>query len=73
MPHFFKMGEAPESLGLCSTCEREAKRVFSSPQLVTQPERCSEANKKGLAEMNATAKADEKAYNKRWDRRMQSL
>jgi putative FmdB family regulatory protein len=57
----------------CVTCGREAKRVFTAPQLVTLPELCSDANKKGIADLNATAKTDEKAYNKRWDRRLQSL
>jgi putative FmdB family regulatory protein len=66
------MHDIPTSVA-CDFCGREAKRVFSVPQLVTQPELCSDANKKGLAEMNAKAKVEDAAYGKRWDRRLQAL
>lgn len=70
--HFFAMGSAPSCVN-CSACGKIARRVFTAPQLTTQPALLSDANKRGLAEMDSKAKVEDKAYNKRWDRRLQSL
>lgn len=70
--HSFAMGSAPTCVN-CSACGKIAKRVYTVPQLNTQPALFSDENKRGLAEMDAKAKVEEKAYNKRWNRRMQSL
>lgn len=59
-------------IGVCSACAGVAKRVFSAPQIAVSSQ-LSEANTRGLAEMDATRKADEKVYDRNWSRRLQSL
>lgn len=70
--HSYPMGSAPSCVN-CSACGKIARRVFTAPQLTTQPALLSDANKRGLAEMDSKAKVEDKAYNKRWERRLQSL
>ena len=67
----YPMGQVPPVVS-CEHCPGPAYRIFSAPQ-VNVSSLHSDANRQGLAEINATAKTDEKFYNKRWDRRMQSL
>lgn len=67
----FSMKDVPQTI-VCDFCGGPAYRVFSAPQ-VNVNSLYSAANKRGLAEMDANAPVEEKAYNKRFDRRMQSL
>lgn len=53
-------------------CGGQAERVFSAPQ-VSVSSLYSEANKRGLAEVDATRRADEAIYARNWNRRLQSL
>lgn len=56
----------------CGRCRGEARRVFSAPQLKTAS-LYSEANRRGLAELDATRRTDEAVYARNWNRRLQSL
>jgi len=67
----YPMGQVPPVVS-CEHCPGPAYRVFSAPQ-VNVCSLYSDANKRGLAEMDAKSPFEEKAYNKRFDRRMQSL
>ena len=64
------MGQAPV-MEVCR-CGQESTRIFSVPE-VSVNSLFSDENKQGLAAIDATAKTDEKFYNKRWDRRLQAL
>jgi putative FmdB family regulatory protein len=59
----------------CWSCDDEVKTVrqITVPYLTTEPRHLSEGNKRGYAENDARRKADDKKYNKRWDKRMPSL
>ena len=67
----FSMKDVPQTI-ISESCGCTAKRIFSAPQ-VNVNSLYSAANKRGLAEMDAKSPFEEKAYNKRFDRRMQSL
>lgn len=67
----FAMQEVPAVVG-CAGCGGKAKRIFAVPQVKTAM-LCSEANKRGLAEMDATRRTDERAYTRNWDRRLPGL
>ena len=67
----FSMDIVPRSL-LCGRCGNECSRIFSAPQ-VRMNSLYSDENKRGLAEMDAKAPKEEMIYNKRFDRRAQSL
>jgi len=56
----------------CDRCSGEARRVFTPPQLKTAS-LCSEGNKRGLAELDATHRRDEAVYARNWDRRLPAL
>jgi len=56
----------------CDRCRGEARRVFTAPQLKTVS-LCSEANKRGLVELDATRRRDEAIYTRNWDRRLPAL
>ena len=58
----YRMGQAPV-MEVCR-CGQEATRIFSVPE-VSVNSLFSDANRQGLAAIDATAKTDEKAYNKR--------
>ena len=67
----FAMREVPAIIR-CEECGGEARRVFTAPQVKTTA-LYSEANKRGLAELNATRRTDERVYARNWDRRLPKL
>ena len=62
----FAMREFPGMVP-CAGCGGEAKRIFAAPQL-KRATLFSEANKRGLAELDSTRRTDEAAYARNWDR-----
>ncbi len=68
---FFAMREVCAAVR-CGTCDGEARRMFTAPQLKTSS-LFSEANQRGLAELDATRRVDETAYAQRWNRPLPDL
>lgn len=66
------MGSAPSCVN-CSACGKIARRVYTVPQLNTRPELSSDANRQGLAEINAKAKVEDRQYTKGWGKPLQKL
>jgi putative FmdB family regulatory protein len=56
----------------CAVCGGEARRVFAAPQLKSAS-LYSEANKRGLVELEATRRTDAQVYARNWDRRLPGL
>lgn len=56
----------------CEECGGEAMRVFAVPQVKTAALH-SEANKRGLAELDVSRRTDDLAYARNWDRRLPKL
>ncbi len=56
----------------CAACGGEAKRLFAVPQLRAAT-LSSEANQRGLAELDATRRTDEAVYARNWERRLPVL
>ena len=67
----FAMREVPTGVP-CEGCGGEARRVFTAPQ-VHSGTLSSEANKRGLAELDASRRTDERVYARNWDRRLPKL
>ncbi len=67
----FAMREVPAVVA-CGGCGGEAGRVFGVPQ-VKSSSLLSEANKRGLAELDSTRRADETRYARNWDRPLPRL
>lgn len=51
----------------CTRCSGEAHRIFSAPQ-VSVSSLYSDANRRGLAELDATRHTDERIYARNWNR-----
>ena len=51
----------------CEACQGTARRIFSAPHVKTAS-LYSEVNKRGLAEIDATRRTDERVYARNWDR-----
>lgn len=71
MVRTFAMREVPAT-AMCARCGKEASRVFAVPQIRVSS-LCSEANTRGLAELDSTRWMDERAYARNWNRRLQPL
>lgn len=56
----------------CEVCRGEAQRLFSVPQ-VKAASLYSEANKRGLAELDRTRRTDEWVYARNWSRRLPGI
>lgn len=67
----FAMRDVPEAVK-CDGCSGEAQRIFSVPQ-VKHAALYSDANKRGLAELDASRRLDERVYDRNWGRRLQRL
>ena len=67
----FAMREFPAAVP-CGGCGGEAGRVFAVPQL-RMSALCSEANKRGLTELDSTRRTDDLVYKRNWDQRLPSL
>ena len=53
----------------CLVCRRPMTRLFSSPMLITERFMDRQENRRGLAEIDAHAKAEDRRYARNWDRR----
>ena len=67
----FAMRDVPAAV-ICVGCGGEGRRVFSVPQ-VKPAALYSDANKRGLAELDASRRLDERVYARSWGRRLQRL
>jgi hypothetical protein len=67
----FAMREVPAGVP-CGVCGGEARRVFTAPQ-VNRGTLSSEANKRGLAELDASRRTDERVYARNWNCRLPNL